>query len=109
MIGSGIFVSPGGVLKRTGSVGVSLLVWAGCGIVSSLGKNANPMISFAHSIAFFFLKFYSVSGAICYIELGCLIPQSGAETVYLKEKFTILVSKLLPKTITKKFPIGCLT
>jgi hypothetical protein len=38
MIGSGIFVSPGGVLQRTGSVGISLLVWAGCGIVSSLGN-----------------------------------------------------------------------
>ena len=38
---------------------MSILVWAGCGIVSCVG-------------------------AICYIELGCLIPKSGGDAVYLK-------------------------
>lgn len=36
--GSGIFVSPSGLLIRTGSVGVSLVIWMACGLLSLLGK-----------------------------------------------------------------------
>ena len=38
MIGSGIFVSPTGLLERTGSITYSLLVWGLCGLVSMFGK-----------------------------------------------------------------------
>ena len=38
MIGSGIFVSPTGLLERTGSIQYSLLVWGLCGVVSMFGK-----------------------------------------------------------------------
>lgn len=38
LIGSGIFVSPSGLLVRTGSVGVSFCVWLACGLLSLLGK-----------------------------------------------------------------------
>lgn len=40
MIGSGIFVSPSGLLTRTGSIGVSFLVWTACGILSLFGALA---------------------------------------------------------------------
>jgi hypothetical protein len=38
LTGSGIFVSPQGVLRYTESVGLCLLIWVACGLVSVLGK-----------------------------------------------------------------------
>jgi len=38
-VGSGIFVSPSDVLVRTGSVGMSLLIWFTCGVLALLGTN----------------------------------------------------------------------
>jgi len=62
MIGSGIFVSPTGLLDRTGSVAMSLVVWTACGVVSMFG-------------------------ALAYAELGTMIPSSGAEYSYFMEAF----------------------
>ncbi|ROT84113.1 putative Y+L amino acid transporter 2 [Penaeus vannamei] len=37
VIGSGIFVSPKGVILYAGSVGMSLAVWAACGLIAMIG------------------------------------------------------------------------
>lgn len=62
MIGSGIFVSPTGLLERTGSIHYSLLVWGLCGLLSMFG-------------------------ALAYAELGTMIQSSGAEYSYFMVAF----------------------
>lgn len=38
VIGSGIFISPKGILQNTGSVGMSLVFWSACGVLSLFGE-----------------------------------------------------------------------
>ena len=62
VIGSGIFLTPGGVLRSSGSVGVSMLVWMGGGLLTLLG-------------------------ALTYAELGCSRPGAGGLYAYIRDAF----------------------
>lgn len=63
VIGSGIFIVPGAVMRQTGgSVGISLLVWIVGGALSLLG-------------------------ALTYAELGAMRPEAGGLYVYIRDAF----------------------
>lgn len=62
VIGSGIFLTPGAVVRSSGSGGVALVVWAVGGILSLLG-------------------------ALTFAELGASKPEAGGLYVYLRDAF----------------------
>src|SRR5256885_2186687 len=62
VIGSGIFLTPGSVVKNAGSGGMALVIWTVGGVLSLLG-------------------------ALTFAELGAAKPDSGGLYVYLKDAF----------------------
>ncbi|XP_054710554.1 Y+L amino acid transporter 2-like [Uloborus diversus] len=69
MIGTGIFISPKGVLLEAGSLAMSLIVWCAAGVTCMLG-------------------------AFCYMELGTTFPESGSDYTYLRICFGDFLSFL---------------
>ena len=75
MIGSGIFISPTSIIGMSGSVGSALVIWVISGFIATIS-------------------------ALCYIELGLLIHESGGEYSYWSV-LNILKIKIEKMTKTK--------
>lgn len=72
VIGSGIFATPGAIVKSSGSVGLSLLLWIVGTILSACGLTVS-------------------------LEYGCMLPRSGGDKVYLE--FTYRRPRFLASTL----------
>ncbi|XP_025114820.1 b(0,+)-type amino acid transporter 1-like isoform X2 [Pomacea canaliculata] len=62
LIGPGIFTSPKGVISGAGSVGLSLVIWAACGVFSTMA-------------------------GLCFAELRESVKREGVEYAYITEAF----------------------
>lgn len=72
VIGSGIFATPGVIVKSVGSVGLSLTLWILGAIIAACGLAVG-------------------------LEYGCMLPRSGGEKVYLE--FTYRKPRFLASTL----------
>jgi L-type amino acid transporter 5 len=69
IVGSGIFITSKGLLEKSGSPGLALVIWVLSGLISLIG-------------------------AYCYTELGTLIKTSGGDYAYINESYGPLMSFL---------------
>lgn len=83
VVGSGIFISPKGVLQETGSVGLSLVVWAAGGMLSLMGKLAILYYMFV----VFLIKYNCFSSDANFCVLVLEKVYSTSSTLSLKNFF----------------------
>jgi len=84
VIGSGIWLVPGAVLRNTGNdPGLALVVWVVGGV-------------------------FSLLGALTFAELGALYPESGGSYAYVREAFGPLPAFLLGWTLFLAINTGSL-
>ena len=74
IIGSGIFLSPNSVIARTGSYGLSILIWIVSGIIAA-------------------------GGALCYGELSTFVRKSGADYAYIQEAYSFKNKNKFVRTV----------
>lgn len=80
IIGSGIFGAPAGIAQQVGSPGLFMLVWVVGGVLS-------------------------FCGAVCFAELGAMMPRTGGQFIYLREVYPPLIGFLYGWT--EVFMIQC--
>ena len=74
IIGSGIFLSPNSVIARTGSYGLSIIVWILSGVIAA-------------------------GGALCYGELSTFVRKSGADYAYIQEAYSFKRKNKFVRTV----------
>ena len=79
MIGTGIFATPSGILKSTGSVGLALFMWVAGMLIAAAGMAVSEM-SIGNSTAL-------LTTRQVYLEFGTAIPRNGGEKNYLEYVF----------------------
>ncbi|KAJ0413458.1 amino acid permease-domain-containing protein [Aspergillus carlsbadensis] len=72
VIGSGIFATPGSIVKSSGSIGLSLVLWIAGTVISACGM-------------------------VVSMEYGCMLPRSGGDKVYLE--YTYPYPRFLASTL----------